>query len=142
MYGLNSNYPPLDEVVKLWDLMFAFGVHLNVIITVARIVMQRTDLLAAAKPNVPGILDDIDAELIISVTIQLVRQIPMELFERLVEHTRGKEKEDEDGNENGDEGGEDGEGDGGEDGVESDSEDNVDDRGEKEANGTNGKRRV
>lgn len=31
----------LDEVVKLWDFMFAFGAHLNILFTVARVIKAR-----------------------------------------------------------------------------------------------------
>lgn len=88
MYCLNANYPPLDEVIKLWDLMLVFGVHLNVIFTTARIAMQRDDFLNDKLPNISQTLDYIDAEPLIALTIQLSRQISPSLFEDIVAHTR------------------------------------------------------
>lgn len=35
--SLHACIPPLEEVVKLWDSMFSFGVHLEVLICVAQV---------------------------------------------------------------------------------------------------------
>eukprot|EP00027_Filamoeba_sp_ATCC50430_P018947 CAMPEP_0168565340 /NCGR_PEP_ID=MMETSP0413-20121227/13782_1 /TAXON_ID=136452 /ORGANISM="Filamoeba nolandi, Strain NC-AS-23-1" /LENGTH=417 /DNA_ID=CAMNT_0008597183 /DNA_START=173 /DNA_END=1426 /DNA_ORIENTATION=- len=77
--------PPLEELLKLWDFLLAFGVHLNVVCVAAQILMIREDLLQAERPN-PRTLPPLDANSIISVSIQLVRQLPEELYGRLVSH--------------------------------------------------------
>ncbi len=78
----------LGEVLKLWDFMFAFGVHLNIIFIVARIVKAREEILKEDKPNVPKLLGAIhDANFIISLTVQLAKQIPPDLFQKVVLHT-------------------------------------------------------
>jgi hypothetical protein len=46
IYSFNAIVPldtgmSLDEVVKLWDFMFAFGAHLNILFTVARVIKAR-----------------------------------------------------------------------------------------------------
>jgi cell cycle arrest protein BUB2 len=41
--------PPLPEVLRLWDFLFAYGSHLNILCIVAQLVLQRDDLLRAAR---------------------------------------------------------------------------------------------
>lgn len=41
--------PPLPEVLRLWDFLFAYGPHLNIVCIVAQLVMMRTDLLKSPK---------------------------------------------------------------------------------------------
>jgi cell cycle arrest protein BUB2 len=38
--------PPLPEVLRLWDLFFAFGAHLNIVCIVAQLVLMRDTILA------------------------------------------------------------------------------------------------
>jgi len=79
--------PPLDELLRLWDFLFAFGVHLNVVCAVAQIVCIREELLVAEKPNkLLRTLPPLDSNLIISVAVQLVRQLPEDLYQQLVVH--------------------------------------------------------
>jgi cell cycle arrest protein BUB2 len=40
---------PLTEVLKLWDFLFAFGFHLNVVCLVCQVVFIRDKLLAANR---------------------------------------------------------------------------------------------
>ncbi|KAL6065434.1 putative mitotic check point protein BUB2 [Balamuthia mandrillaris] len=86
----NACSRPLDQIIELWDMMLAFGMHLNILFTVARIVIHREELLKEENPNVPQIIDksDLDAQLIISVAVQFVRQIPQNIYELLVQHPR------------------------------------------------------
>lgn len=91
--SLNALHPPLDEVVKLWDFLFAFGTHLNVLLTVARVVLERDALLAVDAsniPNVPNLLKDIpvDADAIITIAVPFVAQIPDDLYDLLLRHQR------------------------------------------------------
>lgn len=41
--------PPLPEVLRLWDFLFAYGPHLNIVCIVAQLVMMRHDLLNSSK---------------------------------------------------------------------------------------------
>jgi len=38
--------PPLPEVLNLWDFLFAYGPHLNLLCIVAQLVLIRDQLLA------------------------------------------------------------------------------------------------
>jgi len=80
--------PPLHELLRLWDFLLAFGVHLNIVCVVAQIVCIREELLAEEQPNkLLRTLPLIDSNLIITVAVQLVRQLPEELYQQLVVHT-------------------------------------------------------
>ena len=41
--------PPLPEVLQLWDFLFAFGSHLNILCICAQLMMMREDLLADSR---------------------------------------------------------------------------------------------
>lgn len=41
--------PPLPEVLKLWDFLFAYGAHLNILCIVAQLVISRNKILAAPR---------------------------------------------------------------------------------------------
>jgi len=77
--------PPLDELLYLWDFFLAFGIHLNIVCVAAQIVLMRDDLLASERPNLRT-FPALDAASIIEVTIHMVRQLPEELYNRLVLH--------------------------------------------------------
>jgi cell cycle arrest protein BUB2 len=41
--------PPLPEVLQLWDFLFAYGPHLNLLCIVAQLVLIRTDILNSSR---------------------------------------------------------------------------------------------
>ena len=41
--------PPLQEVLHLWDFLFAYGAHLNVLCICAQLIIKKEDLLASAR---------------------------------------------------------------------------------------------
>lgn len=41
--------PPLPEVLKLWDFLFAYGPHLNILCVVAQLIMMRTEILESPR---------------------------------------------------------------------------------------------
>lgn len=79
--------PPLDELLRLWDFFIAFGVHLNVVCVAAQIILIREELLTNERPNtLLRTLPPLNTNSIISVAVQLVRQLPDELYKDLVVH--------------------------------------------------------
>lgn len=42
--------PPLPEVLRLWDFLFAYGPHLNLLCIVAQLVLIRDQLLNSSRP--------------------------------------------------------------------------------------------
>lgn len=41
--------PPLPEVLKLWDFLFAFGAHINILCIVAQLVIHREKILSSPR---------------------------------------------------------------------------------------------
>jgi cell cycle arrest protein BUB2 len=41
--------PPLPEVLRLWDFLFAYGVHLNLLAIVAQLVILREEILRSPR---------------------------------------------------------------------------------------------
>lgn len=41
--------PPLPEVLRLWDFLFAYGPHLNILCIVAQLVMIRTKIMDSPR---------------------------------------------------------------------------------------------
>jgi cell cycle arrest protein BUB2 len=81
--------PPLPEVLKLWDFLFAFGVHLNIICVVAQLLMLKDKLLGDTSPakllrNFPNL----NADEVIKMTVWIVQQLPEELYGEIVAHGR------------------------------------------------------
>lgn len=47
LHGFCTIYPPLSEVMKLWDLILAFGVHMSTIFTACMVILRRDEILVA-----------------------------------------------------------------------------------------------
>jgi len=85
--SLGAATPPLLEVLHLWDFYFAFGMHMNIVCTVAQLVLMRDKLLAHNTPSsLLRTLPHLHAQSIISLAVNLVRQLPSDLYELLVLH--------------------------------------------------------
>ena len=41
--------PPLPEVLRLWDFLFAYGAHLNILCIVAQLVILRNSILSSSR---------------------------------------------------------------------------------------------
>lgn len=81
--------PPLPEVLKLWDFLFAFGVHLNVICVVAQLILMKQKLFETSSPGrVLRSFPMLDAAKIIQTTLVLARELPEELYTDVVAHAR------------------------------------------------------
>jgi cell cycle arrest protein BUB2 len=88
--SLNTGTPPLEQVLHLWDFVFAFGIHMNVVLTLSQLVLMRDTLLAHPSPcSLFRSLPPLDSQLIISLSVQLVRQFPPDLYDKLVAHPMG-----------------------------------------------------
>lgn len=89
MLTLSACTPPLPEVLKLWDFLLAYGAHLNILCVVAQLLLMREDLLTAQSPmKLLRQFPPLNSKTIISCAVSLVRRIPVELFNQLVDHAR------------------------------------------------------
>ncbi|ETN43276.1 uncharacterized protein HMPREF1541_02435 [Cyphellophora europaea CBS 101466] len=81
--------PPLPEVLKLWDFLFAFGVHLNVICVVAQLLLMRQKLYDSASPGkLLRSFPMLDAAKIIEQTLIIARELPEDVYAEVVAHGR------------------------------------------------------
>jgi len=85
--SLGTATPPLDELLHLWDFYFAFGVHLNVICTISQLLLMRDTLLAHPSPcSLFRSFPELDAPTILNLSIHIIRQLPDDIYEMLVNH--------------------------------------------------------
>jgi cell cycle arrest protein BUB2 len=85
-YGGSS--PPLDELLRVWDFIVAFGAHFGVVAAAARVILLREKLLAAKQPMaiLGRQMPPIEADPIVNLMVVLVQKIPDELMLRLQRH--------------------------------------------------------
>ncbi|MCJ1438757.1 hypothetical protein MMC27_008147 [Xylographa pallens] len=81
--------PPLPEVLYLWDFLFAYGVHLNILAIVAQLVLMREEILGAERPG--GVLrgfPPLRAKRVVQLAVSFVEKVPQGVYEELVAHVR------------------------------------------------------
>ncbi|CCK73452.1 Bub2p NDAI_0G04670 [Naumovozyma dairenensis CBS 421] len=84
----SSSTKPLDQVIKLWDFMFAYGFHMNILLIIAMFERNRSLIMKSESPLslILNGLPDIDADEIISLAVGFIAKIPTDIYELLVEH--------------------------------------------------------
>lgn len=81
--------PPLPEVLVLWDFLFAFGPHLNLLCVVAQLVLIRDQLLASPSPNqILRSLPPLQAARTKELALSFVDKIPDDLFQEIMDHAK------------------------------------------------------
>ncbi|KAL4866848.1 hypothetical protein BDV12DRAFT_130139 [Aspergillus spectabilis] len=81
--------PPLPEVLHLWDFLFAYGPHLNILCIVAQLIRMRDTLLKSPSPNkILRSFPPLDAKEIIALAVLIVRKIPEPLYAELIDHAK------------------------------------------------------
>ncbi|KAK2809141.1 hypothetical protein FQN49_008640 [Arthroderma sp. PD_2] len=86
---LSACTPPLPEVLHLWDFLFAYGPHLNILCIVAQLIRMRDVILASQSPNkILRSFPPIDAKETIALTVLVVQKIPSDLYEELLSHAK------------------------------------------------------
>ncbi|MCJ1394074.1 hypothetical protein MMC18_006952 [Xylographa bjoerkii] len=81
--------PPLPEVLYLWDFLFAYGVHLNILAIVAQLVLMREEILAAERPGtVLRGFPPLRAKRVVQLAVSFVGMVPAGVYEELVAHVR------------------------------------------------------
>ena len=91
--SMNASKRPLAQVLHLWDVMFAYGVHLSVLFCVAQLILSRADILAADSPiQMKRCIEERDANLVAKDVIRVALQVR----ERERERERASERESDD----------------------------------------------
>ncbi|CAO2656915.1 Nn.00g057180.m01.CDS01 [Neocucurbitaria sp. VM-36] len=81
--------PPLPEVLQLWDFLFAYGPHLNILCIVAQLVLIRTDILNSPSPNtILRNLPGLHAQKIIGVAMSFAGKIPEDMYAEIINHAK------------------------------------------------------
>ncbi|KAI9310305.1 rab-GTPase-TBC domain-containing protein, partial [Dichotomocladium elegans] len=79
--------PSLPELLKLWDFMFAFGFHLNILFIVAQLALVRDDIMASSSPiRILRKLPALRADAIIPLAIVSIKKLSPHVHELLVRH--------------------------------------------------------
>ncbi|KAH9105255.1 hypothetical protein AeMF1_018864 [Aphanomyces euteiches] len=82
--------PPLQELLHIWDLLLAMGVHFVVLLAAAHVILMRTDLLHTDmhlmnKLNLRE-TPPLQSKLLIYVALQLLQRLPDELYFEIARH--------------------------------------------------------
>ncbi|KAL4802693.1 rab-GTPase-TBC domain-containing protein [Aspergillus unguis] len=86
---LSACTPPLPEVLHLWDFLFAYGPHLNILCIVAQLILMRDTLLKSPSPNkILRSFPPLDAKEVIALTVLIVNNIPEPLYAELIDHAK------------------------------------------------------
>ncbi|KAI9845807.1 MAG: hypothetical protein M1837_004487 [Sclerophora amabilis] len=81
--------PPLPEVLHLWDFLFAYGAHLNLLCIVAQLVMIRDTILESPSPTkILRSFPPLQATKVKMIAISLVRKIPDNVYDEIVMHAK------------------------------------------------------
>ncbi|KAK0618440.1 rab-GTPase-TBC domain-containing protein [Bombardia bombarda] len=81
--------PPLPEVLRLWDFLFAYGPHLNILCIVAQLVMIRTKIMDSPSPNkLLRSFPALQADQIKAATLAIINRIPDDVYADIVAHAK------------------------------------------------------
>ncbi|GAA6052740.1 hypothetical protein JCM3770_003530 [Rhodotorula araucariae] len=79
--------PPLDEVLELWDFLFAWGAGLNVLCVVAQLCGMRDKLLEEKSPmKLLRTFPPLKSREVIPLVVQFIGTLPAELYDAIVRH--------------------------------------------------------
>lgn len=79
--------PPLPEVLRLWDFLFAYGPHLNILCIVAQLIMMRNELLGSSSPNkLLRSFPTLHADQIKAHALAIIKMIPDDVYEEIIRH--------------------------------------------------------
>ncbi|KAK4251237.1 rab-GTPase-TBC domain-containing protein [Corynascus novoguineensis] len=81
--------PPLPEVLRLWDFLFAYGPHLNILCIVAQLIMIRSKIMESPSPNkLLRSFPALQADPIKRTTLAIIKMIPDDVYAEIVAHAR------------------------------------------------------
>lgn len=79
--------PPLQSVLKLWDFLFAYGFHMNILFIVAQLIINRSDLLSSPQPmKFLRSFPRLEPEEIIKLSLSFIPELPKPLYDMITRH--------------------------------------------------------
>lgn len=79
--------PPLPEVLRLWDFLFAYGPHLNIVCIAAQLVIHRDEIMASPNPShFLRTFPALNAEKTQAMTLVLLGKLPDDVYAEIVSH--------------------------------------------------------
>ncbi|KAI1142709.1 TBC-domain-containing protein [Hypoxylon sp. FL0543] len=78
--------PPLPEVLKHWDFLFAYGPHLNILCIVAQLIMMRNELLSINPNKLLRSFPALRAEMVKRTALAILKMIPDDVYGDIVKH--------------------------------------------------------
>lgn len=95
MSSLGMCVRPVFDTVRLWDIVLAFGVHMHIVFTLARLALCSESIVREAQQTGAAPLSTreleqgfgLDAETVLAKGVSLSAQIDVELYAELVDHS-------------------------------------------------------
>ncbi|KAK6198122.1 rab-GTPase-TBC domain-containing protein [Scheffersomyces amazonensis] len=79
--------PPLKSVLKLWDFLFAYGIHMNILFVVAQLIINRSLLLNSDSPmKILRNFPPLNENEIIKLSLSFIPELPKQLYDLIVRH--------------------------------------------------------
>ncbi|CAK9440307.1 uncharacterized protein LODBEIA_P44070 [Lodderomyces beijingensis] len=84
---LSACTPPLKSVLKLWDFLFAYGFHMNILFIVAQLIINRSTILKSQQPmKVLRNFPNLEEAEIIKLSLSFIPELPKDLYELIARH--------------------------------------------------------
>lgn len=79
--------PPLESVLKLWDFLFAYGTHMNILFIVAQLISNRSQLLNSQQPmKILRNFPPLEENEIIKLSLSFIPELPKRLYDLITRH--------------------------------------------------------
>jgi cell cycle arrest protein BUB2 len=79
--------PPLQSLLKLWDFLFAYGCHMNLLFVVAQLIINRSIILSSPQPmKVLRNFPSLEPEEIIKLSLSFIPELPKPLYDMIARH--------------------------------------------------------
>ncbi|KAK6464460.1 rab-GTPase-TBC domain-containing protein [Scheffersomyces coipomensis] len=84
---LSACTPPLKSVLKLWDFLFAYGTHMNILFVVAQLIINRSNLLNSEQPmKILRNFPPLNENEIIKLSLSFIPELPKGLYDLIARH--------------------------------------------------------
>ncbi|EMG50875.1 cdc16 Cell division control protein 16 [Candida maltosa Xu316] len=79
--------PPLTSVLKLWDFLFAYGTHMNILFVVAQLIINRSSILESEQPmKILRTWPNLEENEIIKLSLSFIPELPEQLYSLIARH--------------------------------------------------------